>query len=601
MNTLLSLALILSAAPQVVQQWDFNTEADLAAWLPNTHLAEVSLREGALHARATDWDPFFVCDGIEIPARPWQVVVIRMRATKAGQGDFFWTADTSGPLGGLSEQRKVRFQGPGDGAWHDIALYPFWQRAGVIRKLRLDVYDGAEFDIDSIRIKDWDGGAEPATGTTWDRASLEFWQSFSEGRDLWSPPLSVDTEDLGWASVTVEATKDGVGALLWGTAARMGLHRQEFAIRAGTRTYNLELQGVLGWASLVALGLHMPQVGMRVTALELGESPSGPADVQMTYFGVENGVNRVGQPARVTAQFTNRGGMMVPRLTGRLTAPVALTVRPVETTATNLDFESRGVLTWTVEASEPGEYPVTLQLTGGDSPLTASATVVISAQPEVTPVDYVPVPQPVKTSVDVAAYYFPGWNSPAKWDPIQRVAPIRKPVLGWYDEANPEIVDWQIKWAVENGITVFLVDWYWIQGNQHLQHWLEAYKKSRYRDQLKIALMWANHNPAGTHSAEDWKRVSDHWITEYFPMDSYYQMNGKPAVFLWEHQNIRRDLGGTEAVRTAFSASQEAAKAAGFAGIHYVALHPRDQEGMLLKEGYHGITRYHEWGNALGL
>ena len=32
--------------------------------------------------------------------------------------------------------------------------------------------------------------------------------------------------------------------------------------------------------------------------------------------------------------------------------------------------------------------------------------------------------------------------------------PERKPVLGWYDEASPEVADWQIKWAVEHGIWV---------------------------------------------------------------------------------------------------------------------------------------------------
>ncbi len=56
-------------------------------------------------------------------------------------------------------------------------------------------------------------------------------------------------------------------------------------------------------------------------------------------------------------------------------------------------------------------------------------------------------PKPLRTDYDVCAYYFPGWNSDAKWDCIRRVAPIRKPVLGYYDESRPEGVDWQIKRA----------------------------------------------------------------------------------------------------------------------------------------------------------
>ena len=112
--------------------------------------------------------------------------------------------------------------------------------------------------------------------------------------------------------------------------------------------------------------------------------------------------------------------------------------------------------------------------------------------------------------------------------------PVRKPLLGYYDEGNPECVDWQIKWAVENGISCFLVDWYWVQGSQQLTHWFDAYRKARYRDYLKVAIMWANHNPPGTHSVEDWRKRHGHWIDQYFNLPGYYRIDGKPAVFIWD-------------------------------------------------------------------
>src|SRR5690606_24644309 len=146
----------------------------------------------------------------------------------------------------------------------------------------------------------------------------------------------------------------------------------------------------------------------------------------------------------------------------------------------------------------------------------------------------VPEPQPVETSVDVCAYYFPGWGSDASWDPIRAVAPQRKPLLGWYDESNPEVVDWQIKWAVENGISCFLVDWYWTRGRQHLTHWFEAYRNAAYRDMLDVAIMWANHNPKGSHSIEDWRAVTQEWIDRYFNLPTYYRIDNKPAVFIWD-------------------------------------------------------------------
>ncbi len=66
-----------------------------------------------------------------------------------------------------------------------------------------------------------------------------------------------------------------------------------------------------------------------------------------------------------------------------------------------------------------------------------------------------------------------------KWDPLRLFAPIRKPLLGYYDESNPEVVDWQIKWAVENGITGFLVDWYWEAGNLTSDSDLHRYNQAQ--------------------------------------------------------------------------------------------------------------------------
>ncbi|MFV1968911.1 MAG: glycoside hydrolase family 99-like domain-containing protein, partial [Pirellulaceae bacterium] len=170
-----------------------------------------------------------------------------------------------------------------------------------------------------------------------------------------------------------------------------------------------------------------------------------------------------------------------------------------------------------------------------------------------------------------------------------------------YDESNPECVDWQIKWAVENGIRCFLVDWYWVDGHRQLEHWLEAYRKARYRDDLQIALMWANHNPPKTHSRQDWRRVTQHWIKRYFPLNTYYQLDGKPAMFIWSPQNIRDGLGGTSEVKKALAESQAMAQQAGYPGISFVALgygFSQSRINTLLDEGYVGITTYHEWGMA---
>ena len=160
----------------------------------------------------------------------------------------------------------------------------------------------------------------------------------------------------------------------------------------------------------------------------------------------------------------------------------------------------------------------------------------------------------------------PGLPHAGQWQPIRNY-PNRKPILGWYDESNPECADWQIKWAVEHGINFFMVDWYWCQGNRHLEHWVHnAYGKARYRKYLKWAVMWANHNPPNTHSAEDWRKVTQYWIDHYFNMPEYYRIDNRPAVFIWAPQNVRHDLGGSGEAAKLYAMSQEMAKAAGYPG-----------------------------------
>jgi hypothetical protein len=95
---------------------------------------------------------------------------------------------------------------------------------------------------------------------------------------------------------------------------------------------------------------------------------------------------------------------------------------------------------------------------------------------------YIPEPQPATCKYDLGVFYFPGWDSMARWKPILSY-PDRKPVLGWYDEANPECVDWQIKWAVEHGIRFFMVDWYWDKGKTQLDHWIhKGFMNAKFRN-----------------------------------------------------------------------------------------------------------------------
>lgn len=594
---------------EVVQEWDFQDQGALSAWQPNAHLTDVEHRDGALHARAIDWDPFFVCSGLELPATASQCVLVRLKADAAGTGQLYWTRHTAGRHGGFSSEKVTNFSVSASEIYQDIYIVPYWHHEKVIRQLRLDVYDGARFAIAYIAVLERQDATPVSHVRAWEAATgaPDDWLSLNNDRLLVSPPLQLPAAPIGWASLLLQSPVDTAITLDWSTHAMLGANSETVYARGddNPRIYHVELHGHRQWEGLLAgLSIRVPAgADVNVRRISLAPEPDGPPEPAVRYFGFENGVNRAGRSESVLAQFTNLGGGEARLDQVRLETTPGLRVRGEVCCQGGPTIRNGEImeLRWRVTAEHPGAYPIVLRWSDTEplqeAELVFSPAISLSAY-------YVPPPRPIETTHDILAYYFPGWDADAKWECIRHGAPIRKPLLGYYDEANPECVDWQIKWAVENGIRCFLVDWYWVDGAQSLLHWFEAYREARYRDLLDVAIMWANHNPPGSHSREDWRRVTQEWIDNYFTLDTYYHINGKPAIFLWDATILRNDLGGSAAVAEAFAESQEMARAAGHDGIEFIVLQHQVNAGDIaqwIREGYAGNTSYHEWGDAVDL
>ncbi|MEN6578104.1 MAG: glycoside hydrolase family 99-like domain-containing protein [Phycisphaerales bacterium] len=619
MNSMLPSLVVLAfltqtagSIPQTVtvQEWVFDTERALTAWRPNADLTNVTVVNGTLFARAVGSDPFFLCRDMAVDAKPHQYVAIRLRATQAGVGELFWSGLLEGQYGGLTEAKKLRFSVAGDNQWQEIVLFPFWHTDGTIRQLRLDLYDHAQFEIDWIRILERQSSGPPSETHVWDLGgNVSGWQVYPGAPELFAPSVEVDVGDKPWVTVELASDKESVAAILWARPDAAGLQSEEFPLRGDGKPhlYNLHMAENPTWRGhVIAFGIRLPhEANARLNHIGIGDEPSGPGEIAVSYFGFENGANRAGRPCKLLMQVTNVGGYVQGIRQVHLNVPDGVRVLsgPENPSHPGIAHGDSARFVWQVVADKPGSYPIHLSLSGkGLLPPDQTAIFEFTEAPAVPLAQYVPAPKPVQTDIDVCAFYFPGWESDKKWDCVRNVAPVRKPLLGYYDESNPECVDWQIKWATENGISCFLVDWYWVQGRQQLTHWFEAYRRAKYRDLLKVAIMWANHNPPATHSAEDWLKVASHWIERYFPLSGYYRIDGKPAVFIWNPQGIREDLGGSQAVQEVFDKSKEMARDAGFGGITLIAMgydFSTGQVQALRDEGYFGVTTYHEWGSGI--
>ena len=271
----------------------------------------------------------------------------------------------------------------------------------------------------------------------------------------------------------------------------------------------------------------------------------------------------------------------------KLPQGVSLIPSPNQPTIAPFKIGERRRVLFPVKTTKPVEGMIALNLTAaGDEQFQASAVgIPISVLPSLnlSKVDYVPEPKPVKSEFEVGALYFPGWYHGHSWSRIWNRCPVRRPLLGWYNESNPEVIDWQIKWSVENGIQFYMVDWYWSKGTRQLEHWIEGFQQAKYKSYLKWAVMWANHNAPGSHSLEDQAQVTQYWIDHYFNTPEYYCIDGKPVVMIWSPAGMDsdilaiektqgRELKQGEGVKQLLDLSQEMAKKEGFKGIYFVAM-----------------------------
>ena len=623
----LTTAASAPAQEKTLVEWTFDKPGDLQGWLPANMVADLKAAEGLMTGRIADWDPFLFGPAFEIAPTPWQRIEVRMKCTKGGGCEFFWATGEETQFSGFAPGKETSFQALGGNEFRVYHVRPFWHAEKKIVRLRFDfMREGGEFAVDWVRVVD--PGAPPLRAEpVWDfkTGGSGGWQAadniegFAVGKGVLSgrtlpgdvlllgPALNVPLAGKLYVSLRMKVSGGGSGVVRWAVQEQDALHAQPFPLRADGRfhTYNLDLSGQEAWkGTLIALGLQpTDQAGapFEISDLRVGEEPAGAPDLAVIYGGPMDAIARVGRPFTVGCTLLNHGGTAAEKVRVGLGLPGAQRLAAGETADkyVSVEFAIPQVVTWRVVTDQPGEFRPSFTIDPGAGEAFATEGRPVRATPSLNlpNATYVPEPKPVPTDYLVGTYYFPGWTSMRSWQPIEEIAPERKPVLGWYDEGNPECVDWQIKWAAEHGISFFMVDWYWSGGGRSLEHWLhKGYLQARWRKYLKFALMWANHNAPDTHSLEDWRNVTQYWIDHYFKLPEYLQIDGKPAVFIWAPTNIRRDLGGVEPAAKLYALSQEMAKAAGLKGIFFVSMGaPSDDAGVkeLVTEGYEGATTYH--------
>jgi hypothetical protein len=297
------------------------------------------------------------------------------------------------------------------------------------------------------------------------------------------------------------------------------------------------------------------------------------AGARLKVFEVDNAYPRAGRPETVNLRLRADQGQPATQVmlqTGPGLALSGRATRPVPALGPNESAE----LTWQVQAKAPGNYALVLTDKGG---VTQRRQVQFRPSVPQRKLAYVPPPEPVKTEVLVGAQMCPLWKEGARravWEPIVPWEK-RKPLLGWYDEGDPEVMDWEIKWSLDHGISFFVYCWYRTSQGGPVEHKLghgihDGLFRSRYGDKFKFSIMWENQGrgTSGISSEEDFlQNLLPFWLKTYFKRGTYLVIDGKPLLYIYRPEFLVNDLGSIAKVRQALDKARAACRDAGFKGL----------------------------------
>lgn len=162
------------------------------------------------------------------------------------------------------------------------------------------------------------------------------------------------------------------------------------------------------------------------------------------------------------------------------------------------------------------------------------------------PADYVPEPKKVSNGQILVGVQscnlwregmgYAGW----KWitdDPDGE----RIPFLGFYDEGNPEVTDWQILWQVEHGIDFEIHCWYRsdnavghpIKRTPFDHEIIDGLFNARYKKMKRFMIMWESNLFGRTDSVDFRKHLVPYWIEYFFKDPSYLKIDNKPVLAVY--------------------------------------------------------------------
>jgi hypothetical protein len=403
--------------------------------------------------------------------------------------------------------------------------------------------------------------------------------------------------DRGTRGELIFVTTLGAGRIGFGTVADGKAH-----------TYVLEPWTWPGWGGrLLALGIVPSEAPASTAALHyvrLTEQVRAEPELSVVDIFPGSTLPRAGRPETVVVRIRNAAGAAA-NVQATLAVPAGVLLEgPKVRRLGTMGFQETREMTWGARASQAMTGSFQAALSADGAPLvTQEQPIRFHARLDLPRTDYVPEPvAPPPGRYTLWTHYCPLWKTGTHlgWSAIEPW-PGREPVLGWYNEGDPEVADWHIKYWLEHGITGVIYCWYRSNLNapvtQTLGHAIhDGLLKARFLPRIKFGIMWENGCGQGVGSTRDLlENLLPFWIENYFSHPSYLRVEGKPVIYIWVPQNVTRQLGSSREVRHAMAAARARCKEQGLGGLYIVGcVGTADRQTLeaMAQEGWDASSAY---------
>ena len=169
----------------------------------------------------------------------------------------------------------------------------------------------------------------------------------------------------------------------------------------------------------------------------------------------------------------------------------------------------------------------------------------------------------------------------------------RVPLWGYGHDDDPAVVERWIQAALKHGVNTFIYDWYWFNApdgwsGPFLEDALDkGFLGAPSNRKMHFYLMYANHDVkykfwnyhkygAGADSLlfnprvgmDDWKKIVERVITQYFVLPNYVKIDGCPVFALYQPDIFKQGFSSDEEAAEAMRYFRDEVRKAGFPDLH---------------------------------